>query len=67
MTYTDLILRSGHLAASRRMDACTLVVIVRDARKSALLRMRRRRLQSLRNTIDAIQPVISAMKAVTNP
>ncbi len=26
-----LILRSGHLAASRRMEACTLVAILRDA------------------------------------
>jgi hypothetical protein len=34
-----LILRSGHLAAPRRMAACTLVAILRDA-KSALLRMR---------------------------
>src|ERR1700719_1364223 len=39
--HTNLVLRSGPLAASRRMDASTFVAILRDARKSALLRMRR--------------------------
>jgi hypothetical protein len=39
--HADLILRSGPLAASRRMDATYgLAAILRDARKSALLRMR---------------------------
>jgi hypothetical protein len=38
---TDLILRSGLLAASRRMDTTQgLAAILRDARKGALLRMR---------------------------
>jgi hypothetical protein len=40
-TISDLILRSGVFAASRRMaaDSC-LASILRDARKGALLRMR---------------------------
>jgi hypothetical protein len=44
------------------------LAILRDARKSALLRMTLQdKTQSFLNTIDAIQPVISAMKAVTRP
>src|SRR3977135_225532 len=56
-THKDLILRSGLLAASRRMDAMHgLAAILRDARKSALLRMRSELLR--RDGGDLLRPVI---------
>jgi hypothetical protein len=55
---SDLILRSGVFAASRRMAASLCVAaILRDARKSALLRIRSENFAGSQDNVEPVEPI----------